>query len=159
MGRNQVRTIRVPKWVTFALLCLVTGAMIVLLYLLSGRAYAGDTRPLSDLFAGVLGIPSRTFSREAFLVILMPLVGNFLLFAPWGFLAFLLLDTPKRPRAVTYAAVVFGALLFAGAMYLWQQSLPTQVTSLPDVLVNGAGAFAGSALGHARKSVHFRFQV
>jgi hypothetical protein len=52
-----------------------------------------------------------------------------------------------------------GSLLFAGVMYVWQQSLPTQVTSMPDVFVNGAGAFAGSALGHARKSVHFRFQV
>jgi hypothetical protein len=159
MGKNRVRTIRVPKWVTFALLCLVTCAMIALLYLLSGRAYAGTSRPLSDLIAGLLGIPSRTFSREAFLVFLMPVLGNFLLFAPWGFLAFLALDSPRRSRVVTYASVVVGALLFAGLMYVWQLSLPTQVTTLPDILVNGAGAFGGSALGHARKSVHFRFEV
>jgi VanZ family protein len=42
-------------------------------------------------------------------------------------------------------------------MSLWQQFLPTRVTSLSDALANAAGALAGAALGHARKSVRVRF--
>jgi glycopeptide antibiotics resistance protein len=153
MGKRQVHVIVVPKWVTIALLVLVTAAMAALLYALSGRAYAADLHPFREWFLGIRG----PLSRDAFLAFLMPVIANILLFVPWGFLAFVAADAPSRPRKRTYVATVAGALVVSAAMLIWQQFLPTRVTTWPDAFWNAAGAFAGAALGHARKSVRVRF--
>ena len=87
----------------------------------------------------------------------MPVIANILLFVPWGFLAFVALDSPQRPRRTTYLLTIIGALVVAVALSVWQEFLPTRVTSLPDALANAAGALAGAALGHARKGVRVRF--
>ena len=73
--------------------------------------------------------------------------------------AFIALDTRGRSRKWTYAITVVAAFAFAIVMCLWQQSLPTRVTALPDTISNALGALAGAALGHARKSVRFRFAI
>jgi VanZ family protein len=157
MGKRQVHAIAVRKPVTCALLVLTTALMITLLYLLSGRAYAADRHPLWDLTAQFLGAGSAEVTRGALLAFLMPVVAHALLFVPWGFLSFVALDSPKRTRKVTYLLTILGALILAGAMFVWQTYLPTRVTSLPDALANAAGAFTGAALGHMRKGVRIRF--
>lgn len=157
MGKRYVRAVRVPKPVTYVLLGLTTAAMAGFLYLLSGRAYAAETNPIREMLALLLGGGRHPVSRGALLAFLMPVLGNMLLFVPWGFLAFVALDRPARPRRTTYVITVLAAALFAAAMVAWQQFLPTRVTSLPDTLANALGAFAGAALGHARKSVRVRF--
>lgn len=149
--------IAVRKPVTFALLALTTALMIALLYLLSGRAYAADRSPLLELTAQMLGAGRVPVSRGALLAFLMPVFANILLFMPWGFLAFVGLDSPRRPRRTTYLLTVAGALVVAGSMYVWQAYLPTRVTAPADAIANGAGALAGAALGHARKGVRVRF--
>ena len=159
MGKRHVHVIPVRKPVTFALLALTTALMATLLYLLSGRAYAADRHPLLEMTAGFFGADRAPVSRDALLAFLMPVIANILLFVPWGFLAFVALDSPRRPRRLTYLMSIVGALAVAGCMYVWQQYLPTRVTSLPDVLANGAGALAGAALGHARKGVRVRFEI
>jgi hypothetical protein len=80
-----------------------------------------------------------------------------LLFVPWGFLMFLALDGRMRSRRWAYAVTILGAVAFAAGLLAWQQTLPTRVTSWPDMLANGLGALAGAALGHTRKGVHVRF--
>ncbi len=157
MGKRHVRVIAVRKPVTFALLALTTGLMITLLWLLSGRAYAADRNPLWELAARFLGAQREPVSRGALLAFLMPVIANILLFMPWGFLAFVGLDSPRRPRRTTYLLTMVGALVVAGCMYVWQEFLPTRVTSPPDAIANGAGALAGAALGHARKGMRIRF--
>lgn len=157
MGKRHVHVIVVRKWVTLVLLALTTAAMAALIYFLSGKAYAADTHPIRELLARLLGSGRAHVSRDALLAFLMPVLGNVLLFVPWGFLAFVALDTPSRRRRVTYTLTLFAAVVFAAAMYLWQQVLPTRVTALPDAIANGAGALAGAALGHARKGVRIRF--
>ena len=159
MGKRQVHVILVRKPVTFALLVLTTVAMAGLLYLLSGKAYAADTHPIRELLARLLGSGRAPVSRDALLAFLMPVIANVLLFVPWGFLAFVGLDSPSRRRFLTYAITLVAALVLATAMYLWQQVLPTRVTSLLDAVANGAGALSGAALGHARKGVSIRFEV
>jgi len=160
MGKRQVRVISVPKPVTVALLALISGLMVTLLYLLSGKAYAAAAHPFREMLARFLGSSSRgPVSRDAVLAFLMPVVANLLLFVPWGFLAFLALDSPARGRRITYAMTLMAAILFAVSMYVWQQFLPTRVTTLFDTLVNAAGALAGAALGHARKDVRVRFDI
>lgn len=147
----------VRKWVTFTLLALTTVAMAGLLYFLSGRAYAGDAHPVRDLLARVLGSGRRDLSADAILASLTQAIANMLLFVPWGFFAFIAVDTPTRPRSRSYAITFAAALIFAALMYLWQQFLPTRVTALPDTISNALGALAGASLGHARKTVRVRF--
>ena len=157
MGKRHVHVIPVRKPVTFALLALTTALMITLLYLLSGRAYAGDRNPMWELAARMFGADREPVSRDAVLAFLMPVAANMLLFVPWGFLAFVALDSPRRARRTTYLLTLLGALVVAGCMYLWQEFLPTRVTAPADAIANGAGALAGAALGHARKGVRIRF--
>jgi len=159
MGRRQVHVIRVRPPVTFALLVLTTAAMVALIYFLSGKAYAAETHPIRELLARLLGSGSGPVSRDALLAFLMPVIGNAMLFVPWGFLAFLALDGRMESRRATYVMTIVGALVFSSAMILWQQTLPTRVTSLPDLFANGVGALAGAALGHTRKGVHVHFEI
>ena len=158
MGKRQVHIVPVRKPVTIVLLLLTTAAMALLVWLLSGKAYAADAHPFRELLARLLS-SERPLSRHAALAFLMPVIANVLLFVPWGFFAFLALDAPSRSRKWTYAITFFAALLFAAMIYLWQQSLPTRVTSLNDTLSNAFGALAGAALGHARKGVKVRFAI
>jgi glycopeptide antibiotics resistance protein len=158
MGRRQVHIIRVRLPVTIALLALITASIAALIYFLSGKAYAADTHPIREILARLLGSGSGPVSRDALLAFLMPVLGNILLFVPWGFLAFLALDG-RTSRRSAYVMTVIGAIAFAAGMVLWQQTLPTRVTSLPDTFANGVGALAGAALGHARKSVHVQFEL
>jgi VanZ family protein len=157
MGKRHVHVLRVRLPVTLALLALTTVAIASLIYFLSGKAYAAETHPIREILARLLGSGRGPVSRDAVLAFLMPIIGNVLLFVPWGFLAFLAFDGRLRSRRWAYAATVVGAVLFAAALLLWQQSLPTRVTSLPDTIANALGALAGAALGHARKGVHVRF--
>jgi VanZ family protein len=159
MGKRQVHVIVVRKPVTIALLVLTMLAMAGLLYLLSGKAYAAETHPIRELLARLLGARREAVSRDALLAFLMPVLANMFLFVPWGFLAFVALDSPSRRRVVTYAMTVIAAVVFALSLYIWQSYLPTRVTALPDTIANAAGAFAGAALGHVRKGVRVRFDV
>ncbi len=156
MGRRQVHVIRVRTPVTLALLVLTTVAIASLIYFLSGKAYAAETHPIREILARLLGSGSGPVSRDAVLAFLMPVIANILLFVPWGFLMFLTLDG-RTSRRWAYAATIIGAVVFAAALLVWQQTLPTRVTSWPDMLANGLGALAGAALGHTRKGVHVRF--
>lgn len=159
MGKSRVHVVAVRKPVTVALLALVTASMIALLWLLSGKAYAAETHPMREMLAHLLGAKRSPVSRGVLLAFLMPVAANALLFVPWGFLAFVALDRPSRSRRVTYLITIIGAAVLAFTMVLWQQSLPTRVTSFPDTISNALGAFAGAALGHARKGVRIRFDI
>lgn len=147
----------VRKSVTFALLALTTIAMAALLYFLSGKAYAADAHPVRDLLARILGSGRRGLSADAILASLTQAIANMLLFMPWGFFAFIAVDTASRRRSRSYAITFAAALVFAGLMYLWQQFLPTRVTALSDTIFNALGALAGAALGHLRKTVRVSF--
>ena len=132
MGKREVRIVLVPKWVTATLLVLVSASMIALVAALSGRAYA-----------------SKLSIRELF--------ANALLFMPWGFLAFMVLDRRTRPRSRTYLLTLIGGILFAAAVALWQSFLPTRVMTYGDSLANVAGAILGASIAHLRKRVRMQF--
>ena len=159
MGKRQVRVIVVRKPVTVALLLCTMAAIAALLYFLSGKAYAAETDPIRNILARLLGSGHAPVTRGAVLAILMPVIANMLLFVPLGFLTFLALDGPSRSRKASYLMSVVLAIVFASALFLWQQYLPTRVTALSDTIANAAGALAGAALGHARKGMRIRFEV
>ena len=158
MGKRLVHVVRVSKPIAIALLALTTFAMIGLVWFLSGKAYAANAHPFRELIARLLS-SERPLSRGLMLALVMPVTANILLFVPWGFFAFVALDTKTRPRKSSYAITVLAAFAFALAICLWEQSLPTRVTALPDTISNAVGALAGAALGHARKSMRIRFAV
>ncbi|HUP48101.1 MAG TPA: VanZ family protein [Thermoanaerobaculia bacterium] len=156
MGKREVRVVVVPKRVTALLLVLVSAAMVALLYFLSGKAYVLDSHPAAEVVRRLLrrDDPSRT----AILVALMPVIANALFFVPWGFLMFIVLDAPRRPRRRTYLITVVAAATFATGMELWQIFLPTRVTSAVDAAANTLGALAGAMAGHLRKEINVRFE-
>jgi VanZ family protein len=131
--------------------------MATLIYALSGRAYANEAHPMRNLLVRVLHADYRSLSRGTLLAVLMPVIANVLLFIPWGFLVFVALDSPARPRRLTYALTVLGGVIFAAMIDLWQFALPTRVTTAADSIANGCGAFTGAILGHLRKQVRVRF--
>lgn len=156
MGKREVHVIVVSKPVTVTLLVMVSLAMIALLYFLSGRAYARDSHPLTELLLRLLrrdGPP-----RDAVLAALMPVIANALFFVPWGFLMFIALDTPSRRRFRTYLYTFIAAAVFATLMEIWQVFLPTRVTSAVDAVANALGACLGAVVGHLRKEVRIRFE-
>lgn len=154
MGRSELRVIRVSKRVSAALLVLVSAAIVALLWWLSGRAYS--RLGTVELVARLADAPS-SFTNARVIASLMPVVANVLLFVPWGFLLFVVLDAPARTRRRSYALTFAFGLLFALALAAWQLLLPTRVTTFADAFPNGLGALAGAACGHLRKQVQFRF--
>ena len=157
MGKRQVHVVAVKKHVTVLLLVFVSAGIAGLLWFLSGKAYMSDAHPISDMISRLLGSGPRSLSRDAFFAFLMPITANILLFIPWGFLMFLALDRPVRPRKRTYALTFLAGVLFAAAIQAWQFLLPTRVTGLGDAGANALGAFIGAAHGQMRKDVQVRF--
>ena len=152
MGKRQVHVTRVRKPVSAALLVLTSAAMVTLVLLLSGRVYASQSDAVSVILTGSL-------TRDRLLAFLMPVLANILLFVPWGFFAFIVLDRPERSRRHTYMMAFAAGLAFALAIHVWQALLPTHVTKPSDALANALGALAGAALGHLRKGVRVRFEL
>jgi glycopeptide antibiotics resistance protein len=154
MGRSELRVIRVSKRVSGVLLVLVSAAIVALLWWLSGRAYA--RLGAAEVVARLADSPG-SFTNARVIASLMPVGANILLFVPWGFLLFVVLDRPERPRGRSYALTFACGLLFALGLAAWQLTLPTRVTTFADAFPNGLGALAGAACGHLRKQVHLRF--
>jgi VanZ family protein len=152
MGKREVRVIVVSKRVSLLLVILTTAAMIALFVYLQGRAYATEAYPL-----GALLEPGAPPPRHVVLAGLMPLAANILLFMPWGFLVFVIADSPERRRLRAYLITVALGVLFAAAVQLWQRFLPTRVIAPLDIVANTAGVLGGAFLGHLRKRIYIRF--
>ena len=152
MGRRVVRVVIVPRSASAALLVAASAAMIGGIAALSGHAYASTPSSVRVLVARMM-----EHSPHVILAMLMPFAANMLLFMPWGFFTFMVLDRAERPRSRTYAMTVAGGILFAAAIAAWQSLLPTRVTTITDATANAAGTLAGAWAAHLRKSVRVRF--
>ena len=153
-----MHVVRVPKGVTVALLVLVSGAMIAFYVILSGRTYVRPQGSTEELLMRIVHREEQgTLSLDTAIALLWPITANVLLFMPWGFLMFLALDAPGRPRLRTYAVTLVVGVAFAAGIEIWQMSLLAPVTSLSDAVANAAGAAAGALVGHLRKQVRVRF--
>jgi VanZ family protein len=157
MGSRGVRIVVIPKWVTFVLLVLTTAAMAAFVYVLSGRAYATGRNPLGNLM--VRAVEHNAPSGDVMLAAFMPFTLHALVFLPWGFLCFALIDRPSIPRSRTYLFTLFAALALAMLFVAWQIVLPTRVLTLNDVLANATGALVGASLAHLRRQVRIRFDT
>jgi glycopeptide antibiotics resistance protein len=151
-------TIKRP--VTFLLLLLVTTSIIVVTVSISGRSYSKiDPVP----FEGLRHLADRAaahkpVSTQILSVIVVPIIANVALFAPWGFLAFIFFYSVERATVQTYVLTILLGFTFSAAIEAWQYFLPSRVADVNDLIWNTAGTIAGAILGHARLRVRFEFE-
>ena len=152
MGKNEIRVVHVPRWLTVFVWLVVSAAMAASVYLLSGRAYSREVA-LSSIVAAL----RRSTSVTSLLVTAAPATADFLFFVPWGVLAFLSLDRGS-PRA-TYGITLLLGVAFALALMQWQDVLPTRISRGVDAMWNVTGCAAGAVIAHARKRIRIRFEL
>lgn len=100
------------------------------------------------LSAGRAGVLSNRFVLG-----LLGLVGNLVMFAIWGFLAWKFVDGRGRARWRNHAEVVFFGLVFSIGIETVQFFLPTRAADVNDVFWNVVGALIGALLGHVHATV------
>jgi glycopeptide antibiotics resistance protein len=141
------------------LLIAATVAIALVTLWLSGKTYTkvdpvpfNDLRVLADrLSAGPVPFPT-------FVALVSPMILNVLLFMPWGFLVFVLLDNVERPIPQTYLLTFVLALGFSLGVEGTQYFLPTRVTDINDVIFNACGGLLGAVLGHIHRRVRITFE-
>ena len=152
MGKNEIRVVHVPRWLTVCVWLLVSAAMAASVYLLSGHAYSRDVA-----FSSIIAALRRSTSVTSLLVAAAPATADFLFFVPWGVLAFLSLDTGSRKA--TYGITLLLGVAFALGLMEWQAILPTRISRGADAMWNVTGCAAGAVIAHARKRIRFRFEL
>ena len=155
---RELHVIRVPRPVTAVLLILVSVAMLVLIWFLSGKAVYREASSPVHLVRALLRYDRTGAARANVLASAAPGIAAVLLFVPWGMLAFLAFDGVRGSRATTYALTLAVGVTFALGVSAWQEWLPTRITGWLDVFWNVLGAMTGAVLGHLRKRVWIRFE-
>lgn len=158
MGKQTIRTIPVPRWVTIALLVILSAAMVAVVAFLSGRAYLRQQLTIPEIVSLVHRYDQGALSNDAILATVAPGIADALFFLPWGALAFLAFDGGEKRRFRTYLLTLAVGVTFALGLVVWQRVLPTRVTGWGDAGWNMLGCSAGAVCGHLRKRVRIRFE-
>ena len=156
MGKKEIAVVHIPRWLTVLVWLAITAAMVGIVYELSGRAYARETRVV-DIIATLRRYRGGSASASSVLAAVSPAMVDVLFFLPWGIFAFLSIDREGR-RVLTYLLTLLLGVAFALALMAWQESLPTRITNGVDAAWNVAGCALGAIAAHARKRVRFRFE-
>jgi len=157
MGKAQIKVVRVPRAVTVLALVVLTAAMALLVFYLTGRAYLHERTSLVDIIAIIRRYDVGSVPPTALIANFAPVLTNILFFIPWGALAFLAFDRARWPRIVTYLVTLAVGAAFASVLVAWQTQLPTRVTGWTDAAWNLVGVAIGAIGGHLRKRVQVRF--
>lgn len=159
MSKSVVRTVVVKRAVTVFLLLLVTVAIAGITLSLSGKAYSKvDAEPFREIRVLAEKLSEGPMPTSLVIALTMPIILNILLFMPWGFFMFIVLDHGDRPASQSYLVTFLLAILLSLGVEAWQYFLPTRVTDINDVIWNGLGAVLGAILGHLRKRVRVAFE-
>lgn len=144
---------------TITLLLAITIAIAALTLSLTGKSYTKvDPIPFEDVRHLVHRLQNRPLPTSILSVMVMPIVGNVLLFVPWGFLMFISLYTVDRPTVQTYVLTILLGLSFSASIEATQYFMPTRVADINDVIWNTSGTMLGAFLGHARLRLRFEFE-
>ena len=153
-----MRAVAIQRPITILLLIAVTLGIAGMTIWTSGKSYSKvDPRPFDDLQLIADRFGSRPMSTQLLAVLIVPIIGNILLFVPWGFLMFIALYTLDRPTLQTYLLTFLLGLTFTLAIEAAQYFLPSRVVDVNDVIWNCAGTLMGAVLGHMRLRVRFVF--
>jgi glycopeptide antibiotics resistance protein len=156
VGKPEIRTILISRWITAALLVAVSLTMVSVIASLSGRAYIRQRLTVAEIVSLVRRYDQGSVSNDAILATAAPGIADVLFFIPWGALAFLAFDAEEH-RLRAYALTLAVGLTFALGLVAWQSALPTRVTGWEDAGWNGIGCLIGAVAGHLRKRVRIRF--
>lgn len=149
----------VKRPITILLLIAATIAIVWMTTSMSGRSYTKvDPIPFEGLRHLMHRLNRGTVSTSILAIVVMPVIGNVLLFLPWGFLMFISLYTVDRPTIQTYVLTILLGLSFSIAIEAVQYFLPSRVADVNDIIWNTIGAIVGALLGHARLRVRFEFE-
>jgi glycopeptide antibiotics resistance protein len=152
-------TLVVRRPVTVMLLIAVTVVIMATTIWIAGKSYSKvDPVPFENIRHLMHRIDQRPVSTRTLALILIPVVGNVLLFIPWGFLMFITLYTVDRPTVQTYVLTLLLGFSFSCGIEAWQYFLPSRVADINDVIWNTAGTLAGAVLGHLRLRLRFEFE-
>ena len=144
---------------TIALLFIATVAIAAITILSSGRSYSSlQPIPFDDIGYLAHRLGERPISTQILAIMVVPIIGNILLFVPWGMLTFIALYTVKRPTIQAYVLTTLLGLSFTLGIEAYQYFLPSRVADVNDVIWNTAGTMAGALIGHLRLRVRFDFQ-
>src|ERR1051326_7935749 len=93
----------VRKPFTILLLLAITIAIAALTTSITGKSYSKvDPIPFEDLRHLAHPLAHKPMATTTLSIIIMPVIGNTLLFLPWGFLMFITLYSVERPTVQTY---------------------------------------------------------
>lgn len=154
-----MKRVVVKRPVTIILLLIVTAAIAGITVWTAGKSYSKvDATPFDELSMLRERFETKPISTHILAVIIVPILGNILLFVPWGFLMFISLYSVDRPTAQTYLLTFLMGLTLTLFIEGWQYFLPSRVADINDVISNAAGTLLGSILGHMRLRVRFEFE-
>ncbi len=154
-----MRTITVHKAVTVLLVLAATVVIAAITIWISGKSYTKvEPLPFDDLRHLAHRVARRPVSTHILAVIVVPIIGNVLLFMPWGFLTFIMFYATDRPTIQTYVLTILLGFTFSVLIEAWQYFLPSRVADINDVIWNTVGTILGAILGHMRLRVRFEFE-
>ena len=149
----------VRRPVTILLLLAVTITIGALTTAITGKSYSKvDPIPFEDLRHLAHRLEHKPMATTTLSIIILPVIGNLLLFLPWGFLMFITLYSVERPTVQTYVLTILLGISFSSAIEAVQYFLPSRVADVNDIIWNSAGTLLGALLGHARLRLRFEFE-
>jgi glycopeptide antibiotics resistance protein len=152
------REILIKRPFTILLLVVVTFAIVAITVWMAGKSYENfEPIPFDDV-RFIAKRLDRPVSTHILAVLVVPMIGNVLLFLPWGFLMFIALYTVDRPTLQTYVLTILLGFSFSLGIEGWQYFLPSRVADINDVIWNTTGVVLGTFAGHLRLRVRFEFQ-
>lgn len=144
---------------TILLLITVTIVIVVMTTTITGKSYSKiDPIPFEDLRHLAHRLEHKPMATTTLSIIILPVIGNMLLFLPWGFLMFITLYGAERPTVQTYVLTILLGISFSAAIEGVQYFLPSRVADVNDIIWNSAGTLAGALLGHLRLRLRFEFE-
>ncbi len=145
--------------ITILLLIAVTIVIVWLTTSITGKSYSKvDPIPFEDLRHLAHRLEHKPMATTTLSIIILPDIGNMLLFLPWGFLMFITLYGAERPTVQTYVLTILLGISFSTAIEGVQYFLPSRVADVNDIIWNSAGTLVGALLGHLRLRLRFEFE-
>src|ERR1051326_6638047 len=96
----------IKRPITILLLITTTVIIVALTVFVAGKSYGKiDPIPFEDIRHLAHRLPHRPISTQILSVIVLPIVGNVMLFFPWGFFAFIALYRDRKSTRLNFSHI------------------------------------------------------
>lgn len=156
---DAVKAVRVSKGTQAVLFLLYTALLLlVTLAVQGGPGVKTNLDPFEDVRRLMTRAKSGDVLSNAFLYAVVGLVGNTIMFAIWGFLAWKFLDGRDRRAWRTHLDVLLFGLLLSVGIETIQAFLPTRAADVNDVFWNVLGTLLGQCVAHVDRSLTLEWE-